>query len=333
MIHISRDISAHVQEFKPLDFLKAFLNIEVRIGIIIGILGFAIAWAINSSKGWGYLWSIESIIAWGIIVLSIIVSYAFSIGNSINKRIKLIQEDIKKIEQENTFNPEETDILHKFDGLIAITDAEPTEWFKPFYYFYLINNGLVTLKWRNEPICLGNGCIQKPKFSFLDKTVAPDDYQKERSQILTDLKNGMMNISNLNKTLRFMFISSEDFLSLQHNVACLYAIHDLFGAHLFVLNKSLLVDNMVAEKIKELRAHCRYDDYQSFDVAFGINRNPQNITALYVHKVSQNITEFPNVSERLLIELLKIIATKALDEVSELKPKPENKIKYHLAIK
>jgi hypothetical protein len=251
----------------------------------------------------------------------------------------MIQRVLADLATSPQFNPEDSDILHKFNGLIAITNAKPNEWFTPFFYFYLINNGLVTLKWRNDPICTVNRtdrCTNKPYFSFLDKNIHPPDiYQQERNDIIDSLKNGTLDILNLKKTIRFMFIKEQDFRALQCNIACLYAIHDLFGAHLFVLKESLMSQKNVKDELIALKKSCGYESSGNlFDVAFGVKNHNGNstISALYINKSTNNIEEFPDANLDLLAKLLKIIATKVKDERYELMPKPENSTKYHFTV-
>jgi hypothetical protein len=333
------------QKFKLKDFLSYFISSEFIIGFLAGIGGWYFTWKIffKTQDFNTYFTSIESVLSWLVFTISCLTSFIIMVTKTFNVRLQTIKKEMEELDHNITtspkFNPEDSDILHKFNGLIAITNAKPKEWFTPFFYFYLINNGLITLKWRNEPICSSSGdnkCTSNPYFSFLDKKVNPlDAYQEERNKIIDSLKDGTLNILNLKKTLRFMFIQDEHFKDLQCNIACLYAIHDLFGAHLFVLKESLLDNKIVKKGLLALKESCRYESTGNlFDVAFGIKdlNKRKTISALYLNNVTGNIEEFPDANIELLKKLLKIFATKLKDEGYELIPRPENLTKYHFTV-
>jgi hypothetical protein len=338
-------IKTLTQKFKLKDFLSYLYSPEFIIGSVAGAVGWYVTWRIffKTQDFYKYLSSIESVFSWLVFTVTSLTSFSIMVINISNRRLQIIKKELDaldvNISTSPEFNPEDSDILHKFNGLIAITNAKPKEWFTPFFYFYLINNGLITLKWRNEPICSSNGdskCTSNPYFSFLDKNINPlDAYQKERNEIIDSLKDGSLNILNLKKTLRFMFIQEKYFRELQRNVACLYAIHDLFGAHLFVLKESVLDDKIVKDGLLALKKSCRYESTGNiFDVAFGIKDQNGNktISALYLSKATENIVEFPDTNIDLLKKLLKIFATKLKDEGYELIPRPANLTKYHFTV-
>jgi hypothetical protein len=158
------------------------------------------------------------------------------------------------------------DNLHKIDGLIALTQAKPSEWLNPTYNFYLINDYIT-----NFYRCFDN--YPNPKTIKLTEDRSHkifENFCKQKKEILKEISE-LTETNTLNKflkqkkySIRFYFTTKEEINQNKSIIETLIAGHDLFGCLLYFVNLKNI--NFKDEKSNDNRYFTHFRENIGYDL-------------------------------------------------------------------
>jgi hypothetical protein len=129
-------------------------------------------------------------------------------------------------------------LLHQVEGMISVTQAEPSEWLNPTYNFFLINNYIASIA---KSISL-NYPVSALKFASNRVDQKFIEFKANRKQILKQISE-LTPDGSLIKFLkekrifvRFYILSESDIENNKSIIETLIAGHDLFGCYLYFIN-------------------------------------------------------------------------------------------------
>jgi hypothetical protein len=169
-----------------------------------------------------------------------------------NERIKKVRETSYFLKTNNSrtgktfqFDPDNTaiDQLHKVQGLISVTEANPSEWLNPTYNFFLVNNYLASI----SQSILKNAPVESIAFSENRSEKRFVDFKNNKKKILEDLSGlDMVSSDSLMKYLRsnkifvrFYILETSEIENNKSIIETLIAGHDLFGCYIYFINKKI----------------------------------------------------------------------------------------------
>lgn len=182
------------------------------------------------------------------------------------------------------FNPDNPAIiqLHKTKGLIAITEARPSEWLNPTYNFYLVTNYVASV----SQSIIKNAPVQSMLFSENRSHHVFARFEEDKKNILKKLSElgrgkqyNIMNFLEEHKIfIRFYVLRDEEVEGNKSIIESLIAGHDLFGCYLYFINNKiyemlneydLSKFNLFLNKI----GYSRNENKEKIDLAVACNEN------------------------------------------------------------
>ena len=158
--------------------------------------------------------------------------------NDAGKSKKKIEHFLLEIAQADRLNPvnlklddRKYDNLYEIKGTLSITDAPVFAWKNPEYNWFLVSNYTSVLLKR-----LGNSTLKQIRL-VSRKNNSFKSFIKEGSQILEDIKQGSFTFDN---NVRFYLLTQKEIEGNRAMIGQMVAGHDLFGIHLFIVNKDIL---------------------------------------------------------------------------------------------
>lgn len=144
------------------------------------------------------------------------------------------------------FNPDNDSInlLHQVDGMISITQAEPSEWLNPTYNFFLVNNYIASIAQSIKKY----SPVSKIIFSSNRNEIHFIEFEKKKKDILFQLSQlnfgtNIVQFLNDNRIfVRFYIMKEEDIENNRSIIETLIAGHDLFGCYLYFINSKVIND-------------------------------------------------------------------------------------------
>ena len=208
-----------------------------------------------------------------------------------NERIKKVRETSYFLKTNNSrtgktfqFDPDNTaiDQLHKVQGLISVTEANPSEWLNPTYNFFLVNNYLASI----SQSILKNAPVESIAFSENRSEKCFVDFKNNKKKILEDLSGlDMVNSDNLMKYLRsnkifvrFYILEASEIENNKSIIETLIAGHDLFGCYIYFINKKIydLINQDDMQRFRNFISSIGYnleENKKKIDLAVAFNDN------------------------------------------------------------
>ncbi len=183
----------------------------------------------------------ENQLLWEVMEKAIAASKASSEDNA--SSMKKIKHFLSEIRNSDRLNPlilklgnEKYTNLYNTKGTLSITDAPLFAWKNPEYSWFLISNYTAVLlnRWKKS---------QHNSMSIVDRS-SPDffSFLKQGDCLLKRISEGKFKNE---ENIRFYLLDKTDVNNDKALIGQLIAGHDLFGIHLFVVDKSILKDNNI----------------------------------------------------------------------------------------
>ena len=153
------------------------------------------------------------------------------------------------------FSPDNDSInmLHQVEGMISITQADPSEWLNPTYNFFLVNNYLASIIQsvkRNLPVGAISFSASREDASFIAFETEKKDILLKLSKL--DVSTNIISfLKEKNIFIRFYILKEEDIENNRSIIETLIAGHDLFGCYLYFINSKVIDEFLKADIDKE----------------------------------------------------------------------------------
>ena len=183
----------------------------------------------------------ENQLLWEVIEKAITASKSSSEDNAASK--KKIKHFLFEIRNSDRLNPlvlklgnEKYTNLYNTKGTLSITDAPLFAWKNPEYSWFLISNYTAVLlnRWKKSP---------HNSMSIVDRS-SPDffTFLNQGDLLLKRISDGKFKNED---NIRFYLLDKKDVINDKALIGQLIAGHDLFGIHLFVVDKCVLKDKTI----------------------------------------------------------------------------------------
>ncbi len=189
-------------------------------------------------------------------------------ASKIDSEKKKIKHFLLEIDKSDRLNPLELQLgetkftnLYDTKGTLSITDAPIFAWKNPEYSWFLISNYTAVLlsRWNKST---------KKQLKIVDrKNAAFKTFIADGKKILESIRDGQFKkIDNV----RFYLLEKEEVNTNKAMIGQMVAGHDLFGIHLFIVNKKILNDNLMAHYYQGLKTFLSIEN-DVIDVMFYLN--------------------------------------------------------------
>lgn len=188
------------------------------------------------------------------------------------------------------FHPDNPSInqLHQVEGMVSVTQADPSEWLNPTYNFFLVNNYIASLI---NAITL-NSPVTSIRFAINRNDVKFKEFENNRKEVLRQLSqlspsyNLAQFLSEKRIFIRFYILSENEIENNKSIIETLIAGHDLFGCYLYFINekfyKETLKDSVEYNAFEAFLKSLQYnlvDNLDKIDIA--ITKSQNKLNAIY----------------------------------------------------
>lgn len=179
-------------------------------------------------------------------------------------------------------------LLHQVEGMISITQADPSEWLNPTYNFFLVNNYIASI---TKAISLSPS-VRSIKFAHNRDDEKFKEFERNRKEVLKQLSeltasNSLIEfLSEKRIFVRFYILSESEIENNKSIIETLIAGHELFGCYLYFVNENFYVNTFKASpEYKTFEAFIQSISYDlrenSGRVDIAIAQSQDKLNAIY----------------------------------------------------